>query len=244
MTNIDSLMKMLRWNAPLKEQEEGIRLGKQIQNFAVFFQPFTAEIGKNVWENCAMIVADKADFDLRPHLPRLLEWLEDPNWPGADIIYKRLLKYEDKKDLNRAIERALACSRALEEPLWEHVLLKLRSNEFNLFEFEKSEPIRDYLTYKISHILLTKSDGSFKVLSKWRGLALNDLLKCRTENQSYDACVGRGSIYYLEHSRLTSQVEFYQVDRGMVVCLKHETEPLEFWIVKEEHASLFSDIFT
>ena len=46
----------------------------------------------NLWDNCAVILSKKSDEILRPYFSRLLEWIEDLNWPGALTILDRLLR--------------------------------------------------------------------------------------------------------------------------------------------------------
>ena len=40
-----------------------------------FIQPLTPRHNKNVWENCAAIIAEKSDEELETYLTELLEWL-------------------------------------------------------------------------------------------------------------------------------------------------------------------------
>ena len=58
------------------------------------------QYNKNVWDNCAKIVSVKTDEELKPYMISLFEWLQDMNWPGAEIIYDRLIHVEAKLILN------------------------------------------------------------------------------------------------------------------------------------------------
>ena len=91
--DIDIIMEMLDWNQPIDIQEKGIELGSLIQSINVFVQPKNQNLNKNVWENCAKILSRKDDKTLRPYLTDCFEWISDMNWPGSEIIYKRLKKY-------------------------------------------------------------------------------------------------------------------------------------------------------
>lgn len=93
MYGIDEIMAMLDWNNSSEVQKRGIELAENINNINVFLQPMNPGCNKNVWENCAKILAKKSDNILQPYLLHLLEWLEDINWPGAFIIIDRLKSF-------------------------------------------------------------------------------------------------------------------------------------------------------
>ena len=84
---IDEIYEMLSWNNDEKIQELGIIEAKKIKNLSVLFQPMES---KNLWENCAKVLASKSDQELQFYLTRMFRWLQDMNWPGAYIIYNRL----------------------------------------------------------------------------------------------------------------------------------------------------------
>ena len=89
--DMNEIMDMLDWNRDSDIQEEGRQLAENIKCLNVFMQPLDKQYNKNVWENCALILSKKSDDLLEPYVFDLLEWLQDMNWPGADIIYQRLL---------------------------------------------------------------------------------------------------------------------------------------------------------
>lgn len=93
MHDIDKIMAMLDSNNSDEIQAKGIQLAEQINNINVFLQPVNPGVSKNVWENCAKILARKSDDVLQPYLLHLLLWLEDINWPGAFIIIDRLKNF-------------------------------------------------------------------------------------------------------------------------------------------------------
>lgn len=59
--DINEIMDMLDWNNSPEIQAEGRILGAKINCLSVFMQPMDKEYNKNVWENCALILAAKAD---------------------------------------------------------------------------------------------------------------------------------------------------------------------------------------
>ena len=127
MINITEIMDMLDWNMPYEIQYKGRNLAKELEVIKPFIQPLTPKHNKNVWENCAFIVADKSDEQLLPYLTDLLEWLQDMNWPGAFCIYNRLNKLNSTHFdviLNNTIEK----SRLLKDDMWTETLCKLKSD--------------------------------------------------------------------------------------------------------------------
>ena len=95
--NYDEILKKLDWCKTKEEQKQGIELAKKINNIKVFFQPndLQKNIGKNVWENCAIIIASYSDMELYEYLDDMFEWLQDLSWPGFNIILERLKMYNE-----------------------------------------------------------------------------------------------------------------------------------------------------
>lgn len=129
MCNIDEIMTMLDWNNELEEQKKGIELAKSIKNINVFLQPLHPNTNKNVWDNCAKVLASKEDKVLLPYTTALLEWLQDLNWPGALVILERLKHYKASDSfvlfVTECINRAIACN----EQIWLDNLSELLDNE-------------------------------------------------------------------------------------------------------------------
>ena len=125
MVNITEMMDMLDWHMPPEIQAKGISLARNIETVIPFIQPLTPEHNKNVWENCAVIIAEKSDEKLKPYLVELLEWLQDMNWPGAFCILDRLQRYSDNNSIHSAInvciEKAIDCG----DEVWENNLYLL-----------------------------------------------------------------------------------------------------------------------
>ena len=98
--SIDELYNLFMWDNQLTTEEneakaqKGIDTAKQIKNLFPFMQPIVVppEKSKSVWEPCAKVIAMRSDEELEPYLFMLLEWLQDTNWPGALIIYDRLIR--------------------------------------------------------------------------------------------------------------------------------------------------------
>ena len=98
----EKLFEMLDWNAPEEIQKLGRRKAAESGNIRCFLQPVFPKYSKNVWTNCALILAGKTDEELRPWLKDLLRWLQDMNWPGAEIIQERLEAFQDDEAFRQA----------------------------------------------------------------------------------------------------------------------------------------------
>lgn len=125
--SIDEIYEALR-RYPLGETPpEIIEAAMQIRNLHVFVQPTLnpPEHSKSVWDGCAMILARHGDKELSPHLSRLLEWLQDLNWPGAETIHDRLLDM-DRKYLQHALEYSFRQARKLDDEPWLYFLTEFQ----------------------------------------------------------------------------------------------------------------------
>ena len=126
MADIKEIMDMLDWHMPSEVQLKGISLARNIEAITPFIQLLTPKYNKNVWENCAVVIAEKDDEKLRPYLVELLEWLQDMNWPGFSRILDRLKKYSDNDSILDAINICLRRANACNDEIWESNLLMLR----------------------------------------------------------------------------------------------------------------------
>lgn len=103
----EKLFEMLDWNAPEEIQEIGRRKAAGSGNIRCFLQPVFPKYSKNVWTNCALILAGKTDEELKPWLKELLRWLQDMNWPGAEIIQERLEAFQDDEVFRQAFDTCM-----------------------------------------------------------------------------------------------------------------------------------------
>ena len=119
------IMDMLDWNMPKEVQLNGISLARKSETIAPFIQPLTPNHNKNVWENCATIIAERNDEQLKPYLVALLEWLQDMNWPGATCILSRLLKYSDHLSISNAVKLCIQKAEQNDDFIWKENLFLL-----------------------------------------------------------------------------------------------------------------------
>ena len=132
MYNIDEIMDMLDCNNSMETQEKGIELAKNVKCINVFILPEHLECSKNVWENCAKILANRTDKELQPYLIDILLWIEDMNWPGAIIIDDRLKKFRDMKMLSFAIKECVKRASATDNHIWLENLSELMDDNAKL----------------------------------------------------------------------------------------------------------------
>ena len=128
MVDITAIMDMLDWHMPSEIQSKGITLARNAETIIPFIQPLTPKHNKNVWENCAVIIAEKSDENLKPYLVELLEWLQDMNWPGAFCILSRLQKYSDNNSICNAINVCIEKAKDCGDKVWESNLFLLCRN--------------------------------------------------------------------------------------------------------------------
>ena len=96
--DLDEIYNLFTWSAAFSQEEydgrvsKGIAEASKLNNIYPFIQPVLAGglSNESVWEPCARVVAMKSDEELQPYLMLLFAWLQDKNWPGADIIFERL----------------------------------------------------------------------------------------------------------------------------------------------------------
>ena len=98
MINIDYILSLLDWNNSDEEQEKGVKLAKDIKYISAFIQP-GHPYGKNIWDNCAKILAERDDKE-----------------------------YEDIDSLNKSLMICLRKAKMLNDETWECNLNMLLQN--------------------------------------------------------------------------------------------------------------------
>lgn len=131
MIGITEILDMIDWSMPAETQSKGISLASKFENIVPFIQPLTPKHNKNVWENCAAIISQKSDEEIKPYLVELLEWLQDMNWPGAFCILDRLRKYSDNNTILEAINTCIENAKENGDDIWNSNLHLLFDNTSN-----------------------------------------------------------------------------------------------------------------
>lgn len=147
MFDIDEIMDMIDWNKDIETQKKGIELAKNIKTINAFILPLHPGCNKNVWENCAKILANRTDKELVPYLTDILLWIEDMNWPGAMIILERMKKFSDVQNLSLAIQETISildASNRENRECWLMYLSELLDNK----KLKKEIPINTLIELK------------------------------------------------------------------------------------------------
>lgn len=110
MKQIEEIMKKIDWNSSSEDKNKGIKLAKKVKNLDFFMQPCSEHYNKNVWEGCAIIISNRNDEELKPYIEKMLDWLQDMNWPGYKIIFDRMCNMKANiliEEYNKCVEKAL-----------------------------------------------------------------------------------------------------------------------------------------
>ena len=118
---IDKIFEYLSWDSNEESQKHGIELANNIKNLSVLIMPIE---NKSIWENCAKVLVNKTDEELELYFYKLFKWLQDMNWPGAYLIYDRLICVSTEKFLP-AYQYSLSVANQTEDRIWEKVLKDL-----------------------------------------------------------------------------------------------------------------------
>lgn len=130
MNQIEEIFELFDWNNSEEDQAEGVALANQLYDFSALFQPLTKRYNKNVWDNCALVIASKTDEQLSPFAMQLFEWTADLNWPGAVTILERIKKISCGETF---LSAAIASARQAEEEddvSWKWWLSELLESDF------------------------------------------------------------------------------------------------------------------
>lgn len=133
--NIDEIYELFTWDASYSEEEydarvaRGIAEARKLRNIYPFIQPIIAgdKSSKSVWEPCAKVVALKSDEELDNYLYLLLEWLQDMNWPGAEIMFDRLSRIPAEK-IEPKIDYCIHRAKREDDEIWLSTLEALKEH--------------------------------------------------------------------------------------------------------------------
>ena len=147
-------MEHLSEDSAPEEQEEAVRgLIEYVQNDERREMSFLQRIflggEEHVWtrHNAARVVVALDDDIIEYYAPLCLDWLWDPNWPGAEIIFDRLTVVRGSY-IDAEIERALrVCERYDRHPhprMWAETLQDLQKRRA---AYASGNPLRGYSRY-------------------------------------------------------------------------------------------------
>lgn len=121
---ISDIYLMLDFRNSYSTRITGIEMAKKITDLSLLIMP---PASPSVWEECAKILSSKTDEELCLYLPKLLEWLQDIDWPGAFDIYNRLMKFSGGY-FDTVLDNVMKRSQFLKDDMWTEILCKLKSD--------------------------------------------------------------------------------------------------------------------
>ena len=131
---IDDIYDLFAWDASFSNEEynarveRGIAEARKLRNIYPFIQPIVAgRNSKSIWEPCAKVVALKSDEELQDYMYLLLEWLQDMNWPGAEIIFERLSQIPYVK-IQDYVEFSIHRAKREQDEIWLDTLEALKEH--------------------------------------------------------------------------------------------------------------------
>ena len=92
--DLNNIYNMLDSSNDIITQSKGVELAINTGYISEFILPMLPLYNKNIWENCAKIIASKSDSELEPYIIQIFEWLQDLTWPGTFLVIERLKKYD------------------------------------------------------------------------------------------------------------------------------------------------------
>ena len=129
MVDIDEIMYLIDWKRSDIEQRRGVAMAREVSCITAFFLPVGPGYSKSVWENCAIIIAERSDEELEPHIDKMLFWLEDMNWPGSERIQMRLIQVKKIDTLRMCLETLVPVLHSLHKEAWLRSLAELLQNK-------------------------------------------------------------------------------------------------------------------
>lgn len=121
--NIDDIMMSIDCRKPASVQKDGVFMARSIHSTSAFIMP----IGNvEVWANCAKIVSERSDIELRPYLYYLFQWVRSSDIPGADVIFSRLKRFQKDDSYTKEYVRCVAEALEKQDKNWIHYLEELK----------------------------------------------------------------------------------------------------------------------
>lgn len=185
--DIDKIFEYLSWNNTDNIQAIGMDMARRIKNLSVLIRP---KGNKSIWENCAKILAEKNDNELKLYLTDLFMWLQDMNWPGSDVIYNRLV-CTFNEDIFIAYKYSLSVAIQTNDYAWKQILKKFYIEHIlnlysNLAYFNDKLQNDTTINGKESSIILCNFFSDYiKILLKYSDIELKNYLVELMETLEY-----------------------------------------------------------
>jgi hypothetical protein len=167
-TGISTRIDKLHWSISKEEQQEAIsylidNIRDEDLNLLIF-----SRLDKGFWDNAALVLKGLGYPKVKPVLPKILEWIQDMNWPGSFEILDLLKQIGD--------------------PILPHLRIVFRSKDgiwiYNILHYLVSELSKDSVCLILDEInsLLEINDENIDlqailILAKYRLMDGNILLE-------------------------------------------------------------------
>lgn len=113
---IRKLIGMLDWNSAQVDIDHATNKLVSIDSDKIPML-ILPEADKRLWANAALVIKKIGYPRIKEHVPNLLEWLKDVNWPGANIVME-LLESVEKDFLISCIEDTLIKAKEKDDEMW------------------------------------------------------------------------------------------------------------------------------
>ncbi|UOG36272.1 DUF5071 domain-containing protein [Leptospira noguchii] len=113
-------LQNLDWNLPGDIQKNAITnlLKCTDEEIELLILPLT----KWHWENASIVLENIDPQRLEKHTEKILLWLQDRNWPGAERVL-RILKKIDKNCMINSLLHSIDVAKKSNDTIWEESLL-------------------------------------------------------------------------------------------------------------------------
>ena len=127
-TLYEYLRDLSSWNPPQVQQAAIEAIDAAVSRDAgILAEVVHMSQDKYEWSTRAKIVCMQSDKALERYVPRMLEWLKDMNWPGAELMYERLEGLEEGY-VDRDIENAMKWAQEDGRRMWLRALWGLKKD--------------------------------------------------------------------------------------------------------------------
>ncbi len=127
--DLEKLISDLNWKNSIELQKMAIENLMKIEDMQVIH--LIKPIAKSHWQNAALVIKKIGYPRNRQAIPGLIEWIQDMNWPGAEIAFEILLSI-DVSILLPHIEIAIQKAINENDEIWIMAIRELIINKLNL----------------------------------------------------------------------------------------------------------------
>jgi hypothetical protein len=124
---IDNLIEQLSWNGTEERQRHAIDALVELVPHSELYKLMRPGKAKDTWENAAEVIARYNRKFGQKEILGMFEWLQDINWPGASLIFKKLNSMS-RHQISAPLEMAMCQAQRTNDQEWMEQLVKIREN--------------------------------------------------------------------------------------------------------------------